>query len=261
MYAWMLALALHNKYSYFFPRTKYPIFNEFLLKITEIKAWNRAGNHVAHPPKPRPLTAKPSSSHSEEDEETEIPTRAGPSRVGPSRVGPSRAGSSRAGSSRAGPSRENSASVARPSTSRQLNAKESPTSTRLSAKNIPSKSKNSGQYKRGKDTGRPAFSLAVSQHMHKITNLWKFELNWSSKLRDNNGRKKHPCHKKLCAFRCLISRPQNLILRSRNQIRGKLLLSRYCFTSEGAVSHNVLYYQPLPITRYQVRFYANSYFE
>ena len=26
--------------------------------------------------------------------------------------------------------------------------------------------------------------------------------------------------------------------------------------SEGAVSHNVLYYQPLPITRYRVRFYA-----
>ena len=32
-------------------------------------------------------------------------------------------------------------------------------------------------------------------------------------------------------------------------------------TSEGVVSHNVLYYQPLPITRYQVRFYANNYFE
>ena len=31
--------------------------------------------------------------------------------------------------------------------------------------------------------------------------------------------------------------------------------------SEGAVSHNVLYYHPLPITRYQVRFYANNYFE
>ena len=39
--------------------------------------------------------------------------------------------------------------------------------------------------------------------MHKITNLWKFLLNRSSKLRDNNERKKHPCHKKLCAFRCL----------------------------------------------------------
>ena len=32
-------------------------------------------------------------------------------------------------------------------------------------------------------------------------------------------------------------------------------------TSEEAVSHNVFYYQPLPISRYQVRFYANNYFE
>ena len=38
--------------------------------------------------------------------------------------------------------------------------------------------------------------------------------------------KNHPCHMKLCAFRWLISRPQILNLRSRNQIRGKLLLSR-----------------------------------
>ncbi len=36
---------------------------------------------------------------------------------------------------------------------------------------------------------RPVFSLGVSQHMHKITNLWKFELNWSSELRNNNGTK------------------------------------------------------------------------
>ena len=85
-----------------------------------------------------------------------------------------------------------------------------------------------------KDTGhcyigncqRPVFSHAVSQHMHKITNLWKFELDWSSELQDNYERKKHPWHTKLCAFRCLISRPQVLNLRSRNQIRGKLLLSR-----------------------------------
>ena len=33
------------------------------------------------------------------------------------------------------------------------------------------------------------------------------------------------------------------------------------FTSEGVVSHSVLYYQPLPITRNQERFYANNYFE
>ena len=33
------------------------------------------------------------------------------------------------------------------------------------------------------------------------------------------------------------------------------------FTSERAVSRNVLYYQPPSITCYQVRFYANNYFE
>ena len=32
-------------------------------------------------------------------------------------------------------------------------------------------------------------------------------------------------------------------------------------TSEGAVSHNVLCYQRLPITHYQVKFYAKNYFE
>ena len=30
---------------------------------------------------------------------------------------------------------------------------------------------------------------------------------------------KHPCHTKLCAFICLILRPQNLILKSRNQTK------------------------------------------
>ena len=34
-----------------------------------------------------------------------------------------------------------------------------------------------------KYTGHPwLLSLSVSQQMHKITNLWDFELNWSSKL-------------------------------------------------------------------------------
>ena len=31
-------------------------------------------------------------------------------------------------------------------------------------------------------------------------------------------------------------------------------------TSEGPVSHNVLYYQKLSITRYQVKFFADNYF-
>ena len=61
--------------------------------------------------------------------------------------------------------------------------------------------------------------------MHQLKNLWKFERDRLSDLRDNYERKKHPCHTKLCAFRCLISRPHVLNLRSRNQIRGNLLLS------------------------------------
>ena len=45
-----------------------------------------------------------------------------------------------------------------------------------------------------------------------------------------------------------------------NFVENYFYLENY-ITSEGAVSHNVLYYQPLPITRYQDRFYANNYFE
>ena len=36
----------------------------------------------------------------------------------------------------------------------------------------------------------PVFTVGVSQHMHKITNLWKCELSRSSELRDFNERKK-----------------------------------------------------------------------
>ena len=52
---------------------------------------------------------------------------------------------------------------------------------------------------------RPVFSLGVSQHMHKITNLWKFELNWSSKLQENNERKTT-----LVAQTCAFSMPNNI---------------------------------------------------
>ena len=59
----------------------------------------------------------------------------------------------------------------------------------------------------------------TSLHRHNITNRWQFELNWSSKLRDNNERRN-------TLVTCLISRHKILNLRSRNQIRGKLPLSR-----------------------------------
>ena len=56
---------------------------------------------------------------------------------------------------------------------------------------------------------------------------------------------------KFCVFKWVISWPQILKLRSQNQIY--FFLENY-ITSEGAISHNVLYYQELPITRYQVKF-------
>ena len=50
------------------------------------------------------------------------------------------------------------------------------------------------------------------------------------------------------------------------KIWGLEIVENYFFlenyvTSEGAVSHNVLYYQPLPITCIEERFYDNNYFE
>ena len=77
---------------------------------------------------------------------------------------------------------------------------------------------------------RPVFSLRVSPHnMHKITNLWKFGLNWS-KLRDNinNVRTNYPGG---VTRSCVLSDAwfwdlKILILRYRNQIRGKWFLSR-----------------------------------
>ena len=70
----------------------------------------------------------------------------------------------------------------------------------------------------------------------------KFELTRSSKKRDTNESKKTPwshyVHTKLCAFRCLISRPQTKSEVSKsNSLR--ITFFRKLLTSEGAVSHNV----------------------
>ena len=72
---------------------------------------------------------------------------------------------------------------------------------------------------------RSVFSLGVSQHMHKITNLGKFELNWSSEFWDNYERKNTLVKRSCLLLDAMISRPQILNLRSQNQICGKLLLS------------------------------------
>ena len=95
--------------------------------------------------------------------------------------------------------------------------------------------------------------------VRKITNLWKFELNRSSKLRANNERKKHPCHTKPCDFRCLISRPQNLTIWGLEIkfVENCFLLENY-ITLEGVFL--TMFYKQLPITRCQGRFYANNCF-
>ena len=95
---------------------------------------------------------------------------------------------------------------------------------------------------------RPVFSLAVSQHMHKVTNLWKFELNRSSKLRDNNER-----NNTLVTQRCVLSDAWFRDLKfyiwdlKIKFVEIYFFLGNYV-TSEGAVSHNVLYYQQLSVT-------------
>jgi hypothetical protein len=97
--------------------------------------------------------------------------------------------------------------------------------------------------------------------MHKITNLWKFELNRSSKLRDNNERKNT-----LVTRSCV--RLDGWFWDLKFDIWGLKIkfVENYFFvenygTSEGAISHNVLYHQPLPFTRHQERFYGNNYIE
>ena len=45
-----------------------------------------------------------------------------------------------------------------------------------------------------------------------------------------------------------------------NYFSAKLLILKNYVTTEGAVSHNVLYYQQLSIARYQVSCYAKNYF-
>ena len=97
--------------------------------------------------------------------------------------------------------------------------------------------------------------------MHKITKLCKFELKWSSKLRDNNERKTRLSHEVVC-FQLIDfeTSKTNYAVSKSNSWKNYFFLKNYV-SSEGAVSHNVLYYQPLPITQYQERFYADNYFE
>ena len=84
---------------------------------------------------------------------------------------------------------------------------------------------------------------------------------WSLKLRDNIERKNI-----LVTWSCVLSDAWFWDLGFRIWGLKVKFIEKYFFleiyfTSEGAVSHNVLYYQPLPITHNQESFYDNNYFE
>ena len=108
---------------------------------------------------------------------------------------------------------------------------------------------------------RSVFSLGVSQHMHTITTLWELELKRFSKWRDENGRKNT-----FVTPSCVLSDAWFRDLKFKSVVSKSnswkvTYSSKNYSTSEGGVSHKVVYYQPFPNTRYQVRFHANTYFE
>ena len=89
--------------------------------------------------------------------------------------------------------------------------------------------------------------LRGSQHMHKITNLWKYVLNWLLKLRE--WHRETPLSHEFVCFQMLDFRTS----KSNSEVpkpNSNISLENYYFlekyvTLEGAVSHNVLYYQQL----------------
>ena len=83
--------------------------------------------------------------------------------------------------------------------------------------------------------------------MHKVTNL-RHRPFFYTKMND-----KSHCYANLLAFRCKIKG-------FRSNFCYYFLKKKYV-TSDGAVSHHVLYYQQLSVALNQVRFYASNYFE
>ena len=87
--------------------------------------------------------------------------------------------------------------------------------------------------------------------------VFSLDPNQSMKLQDE--RKKHPC-RTMVTRSCVLSDAWFQDQSKSNTWKITSFLENYV-TSEGAVSHNVLYYQPLPVTLNQVRFYANNFSE
>ena len=102
---------------------------------------------------------------------------------------------------------------------------------------------------------RPVFSPFVSHHEHKITSLWKFGLNRSSELRENDERKT-PLLDDFVCFQ-IGSRPDT----PHKFGKFRAWYTRGDFQSDargqGAVSHNALTINSSPLlVTMEVSFYA-----
>ena len=107
---------------------------------------------------------------------------------------------------------------------------------------------------------RPVFLLGVSQHMHKQTceNLSSIGHQSCEIIM----KEETPLSLEVVCFQMLDFETSNSKSEVSKSNSWKITsFSKNYVTSEGAVSHNVLYYQQLPVACYQVIFYANNYSE
>ena len=98
--------------------------------------------------------------------------------------------------------------------------------------------------------------------MHKITNLWKFELYWSSKLRDYNEQKKNTLSHEVVCFQMITSETSN----SKSEVSKSNSWKMTSFSKTIILQRKLfltMFYtinsSPLLVTNYI--FYANNYFE
>ena len=102
---------------------------------------------------------------------------------------------------------------------------------------------------------RPVFSLGVSQHMRKITTIGHHSCEIITK-------EKTPLSHEVMCFQILdFETSRSFSDVSKSNSRKISSFSKTMSLQREPFFHNVLYHQLLPITRYQVRFYANNYFE
>ena len=97
--------------------------------------------------------------------------------------------------------------------------------------------------------------------MHKITNLCKFEFNLGRRCCEIIIKERTPLSHEVVCFQMLDFETSKSFSEVSKSNSSKITFFSQKLLQGKVVSHNGLYYQQLPFTRSQVRFYANKYFE